>query len=263
MLLIRLLLVPALIVLITLASRRWGPAVGGWLTGFPVVAGPIMLVISLEQGPEFAGAAALWSLSAVLANVAFGIAYSWAAIRFPWYLCFCAGTMAFGATALVLTRHPMTPWLALAVTVSGLWLAPRAFPRLRISLDVRPPPRGELAARMLAGTAMVLAVTWFAQGLGRHLSGVITVFPVLSLVLAVFSHNFSGPGYTVLLLRGVVGGLYAFATFCFVITLALPRLGTAYAFPIALLSALTVQGASFWIRHTRQMPVRPERPRGG
>jgi hypothetical protein len=66
MLLIRLLLVPALIVLITLVSRRWGPALAGWLTGFPIVAGPILLVISLEQGAAFASSAAL--LSAVAAQ---------------------------------------------------------------------------------------------------------------------------------------------------------------------------------------------------
>jgi hypothetical protein len=73
MLLARLLLVPLLVVLLTLAGRRWGPAVAGWLTGFPIVAGPILLLIALEQGPAFASHAALWSLSVVLANVCFGM----------------------------------------------------------------------------------------------------------------------------------------------------------------------------------------------
>jgi hypothetical protein len=251
MLLIRLLLVPALVLLITLAGRRWGPAVAGWLTGFPVVAGPILLVISLEQGPQFAAGAALWALTGVMANVSFGVAYSWAATRVPWWLCLPAATAVFSVAALALTSYPMPPLAALAITVVGLLLAPRAFPHVRINLPAKAPPRGELAARMLAGTAMVLAVTYFANGMGSHLSGVATAYPVMSLVLAVFSHSVSGAGFAIHLLRGVAGGLYAFTAFCFAVSVLLPQLGTAYTFPLALAAALVVQGTTFWIRYKR------------
>ena len=44
---LKLILVPALIAGVTLAGRRWGPAVAGWLSAFPVVAGPILLVMAL------------------------------------------------------------------------------------------------------------------------------------------------------------------------------------------------------------------------
>jgi len=251
MLLIRLLLVPALVVLITLAGRRWGPAVAGWLTGFPVVAGPILLVVSLEQGAPFAAGAALWALTGVMANVSFGVAYSWAATRAPWWLCLFVATVVFSVTALALTSYPLSPLAALAITLVGLWLAPRAFPNVRIELPGKAPPRGELVARMLAGTGMVLAVTYFAKGLGPHLSGVATAYPVMSLVLAVFSHRFSGAGFAIHLLRGVAGGLYAFAAFCFAISTLLPQLGTAYTFPLAMVAALVVQGTTFWIRYKR------------
>jgi galactitol-specific phosphotransferase system IIC component len=46
---------------------------------------------------------------------------------------------------------PLPPLAALGLTAVGLWLA----------------PRGELAARMLAGTVTMLAVTYFANRLGR------------------------------------------------------------------------------------------------
>jgi hypothetical protein len=61
-----------------------GPAIAGWLSGFPVVTGPILLLIAIEHGPLFASNAAAWALSAVLANVCFSIGYSWAAVRYPW-----------------------------------------------------------------------------------------------------------------------------------------------------------------------------------
>ena len=63
LLLVKLLLVPGLIGGITLAGRRWGPAVAGWLSGFPVVTGPILLFVALEQGPQFASTTAAAALA--------------------------------------------------------------------------------------------------------------------------------------------------------------------------------------------------------
>lgn len=249
MLLIRLLLVPLLVALITLAGRRWGPAVAGWLTGFPIVAGPILLLVALEQGPAFAADAALWSMSVALANVCFGVAYSWAATRLPWWLCLALGSLGFVAGALALSWHRLPPWPALALTLLGLWLAPRAFPRAPANTSLPAPTRNELPARMLAGAGMVAAVTFLAQRLGPHVSGILTVYPVMSLVLAVFSHMHAGPAQAIRLLGGVVGGLYAFTAFCFAVGMALPALGIAPGFLLALLCALTVQALSFLIRY--------------
>ncbi|MBN8494763.1 MAG: hypothetical protein J0M00_25385 [Burkholderiales bacterium] len=55
MLALKLLLVPAFLGLLTLVARWLGPAVAGWLAGLPLVAGPIVLILALEQG-----AALLW-----------------------------------------------------------------------------------------------------------------------------------------------------------------------------------------------------------
>ena len=39
LLILKLLVAPGLVAAVTLAVRRWGPAVGGWLSGMPVVTG--------------------------------------------------------------------------------------------------------------------------------------------------------------------------------------------------------------------------------
>jgi hypothetical protein len=96
---------------------------------------------------------------------------------------------------------------------------------------------------------MVAMVTFLAQRLGPHVSGILTVYPVMSLVLAVFSHLHAGPTHAVRLLGGVVGGLYAFSAFCFVVGMALPRLGIVAGFMLALVCALSVQAVTFCIRH--------------
>jgi hypothetical protein len=42
MLALKLLLVPMFLALVSMAGKRWGPAIAGWLAGFPIVAGPIL-----------------------------------------------------------------------------------------------------------------------------------------------------------------------------------------------------------------------------
>ena len=46
-LLLKLVLVPGLIALVTLAGRRFGPRVGGWLNALPLVAGPVLFFLAL------------------------------------------------------------------------------------------------------------------------------------------------------------------------------------------------------------------------
>ena len=47
LLILKLLVAPGLVAGVTLAVRRWGPAIGGWLSGMPVVAGPVLVFILL------------------------------------------------------------------------------------------------------------------------------------------------------------------------------------------------------------------------
>jgi len=245
MLLLKLLLVPSLIALITLAGRRWGPAVAGWLSGFPVVAGPVLLMIAVEQGPVFAAQAAQSSLSTVLATVSFGIGYSWAALRYPWYLCIIGGTLGFAFAASLLTLFAPSLWVALVVTLCGLWLAPFAYPEMEILQPVGSPPPLELPVRMLAGGALALGVTIFASRLGPNFSGLLTAFPVLGLVFGVFSHFTWGGGGAMRLLSGMVKGLYAFALFCLAVVITVPKFGVGRGFFIALGCALLVQIGTF------------------
>ncbi len=48
---------PLLIGAATLAGRRWGQAIGGWLVGLPLTSGPIALFLALDHGTQFAARA--------------------------------------------------------------------------------------------------------------------------------------------------------------------------------------------------------------
>jgi len=47
---LKLVLTPALIAIATLAGRRFGPSISGWLVGLPFTSGPVSLFLALEQG---------------------------------------------------------------------------------------------------------------------------------------------------------------------------------------------------------------------
>src|SRR5262245_59531611 len=66
LLLMKVVLVPALVVFVTLGGRRWGPRVGGLLTSFPIVAGPTLFFFAAEQGGLFARDAARATLVALV-----------------------------------------------------------------------------------------------------------------------------------------------------------------------------------------------------
>jgi hypothetical protein len=243
MLALKLLLVPAFLLLISLAGRRWGPEVAGRLAGLPALTGPILFLLALEKGPAFAAAAATVSLSAVLGVVVYILAYARVCARHPPALALLAGVAAWGGAALLLTRLALGPAAALIVALSALAVAPKLFPRVAAPLSPAPLPKRELPLRMLAGAALTYTVTALATAIGPAWSGMLAVFPVLAIVLSVFSQLASGPAFAATLLRGMILGLYAFACFCLALAALLPLYGVGVSFLGATAAAIALQWA--------------------
>lgn len=243
--LLKLLLVPTLIALVTLAGRRWGPAVAGWMSAFPIVAGPILLVISIEQGAQFAAVAAANTLLAVLAILVFSIAYARVA-RLGMPRAMAAALIAYALAILILTSVSLPLWTGFAAVLAALLAAPFLFGPVPQAASSAGKSAKDLPWRMLAGAVLCLTVSYAAAGLGPRLSGLFAMFPVMSTVLVGFSHRASGPGFAVALLRGMVNGYYAFAVFCLVLSLLLLSHPVPVAFTAATCAALVVQLAVKW-----------------
>ncbi|WP_052941629.1 hypothetical protein [Chromobacterium subtsugae] len=246
LLLLKLLLVPALIGLISLAAKKWGPGVAGALAGFPVITGSILFILSLEQDAAFVREASLAAALGTSANLVFGIAYSWTARQARWPACLAAGLLAYAlAVALGHWAQP-SGWQSAVFGVLFLPVAGKLFPMPPQAPD-SPPRSAGMAPRMLAGAALVLAITSLSARLGPSLSGLLAVFPVLGSVLAVFSHLSAGPATTIRLLRGMVRGFYAFVAFCVALAAALSAWPASAAFGAALGLAIAVQILMMWL----------------
>src|SRR5687767_7305786 len=192
MLLLKLLLVPGLVALVTLAVRRWGPAVGGWLAGLPVVAGPVLVFYALEQGNVFAAAAAHSTLTGLIATVAFAVAYARGSTRLAWYVCMPVGWSVFAV--VIVSLYALQPGLVMslvlliAATIAGrrvLGAPPRPGTVAYVG-PVRPKadPPGDLPIRLVATAALVLTLTGLADRLGPTWSGLLNAFPVLTTIVA-------------------------------------------------------------------------------
>lgn len=232
---------PCLIAAITLAGSRFGPRVAGALTGLPVVAGPIVLFLAIEQGTPFAARSAVATLAGEASLAAFCILYGWTALRGPWWVSVAVGWTGFVASTVALDRLalPLATAGVVAVTAPVLVLAAMPRPAVeRVATDVT---RGEIALRMAAGVVLMLVLTGIAHALGPRLSGLLTVFPIATTVLAVFSHQAHGAAFAVQLLRGLALGLYSLTAFFLTLAVGLERLGTAGGFLVAAAAAIAVQ----------------------
>jgi hypothetical protein len=214
---------------ISLAGKRWGPRVAGWLSGFPSLTGPILIFLAVERGPAFAARASVLSLACVLPAISFGVTYAWSSRRLPWPGAVTAAFAAWFTAVTLLSFVPLSLWTALALAVATLFVAPRLFPVPQPIDAMQPLPAWEIFLRMAAGAAMVLGVTAAAEALGTVWTGLFAAFPVMSTVMAVFSHRANGAGFTQALLRAMVGGFYGYVTFCFLFGLLAETLGAVSA----------------------------------
>ncbi len=251
MLALKLLLVPSFLILITLAGKRWGPGVAGWLAGLPVSAGPILFIVALEQGHVFAASAAAASLAAVASTVVFCAVYSHASLRFDWKVALLITAGVWLAAVNLLARLPGSTALSFALAASALLGAPYLFPPLKKVAVARSMSMAELAMRAIAGAMLTLAVSLSAATIGSAWSGLLTTYPVLGTVLAVFSHRNHGPDFVTVLLRSMATGMYSFATFFLVLALLLADFGTPTAFAAASAAGLLAQLATLRFRSLR------------
>jgi hypothetical protein len=243
---LKLLLAPSFVVGASLIARRLGPRIGGLVGGLPVVAGPILLVLALVHGRGFGADAARASLLGLVSLTACVVTYGRLCATRPWTVALPVGWAAFLVTTAVASLLDVSSGVALALALAAFvagWAALPAAPPAAATTTKPPPPTWDLPVRAGCAAAMVLALTGVAAGLGPELSGLLAPFPIITSVLAAFTHAQRGAADTVRLLRGMLVGFVAFALFCFVAAAALPGTTVLLAFAAASVVAVLTQAA--------------------
>jgi hypothetical protein len=241
LLLLKLFLAPTLIAIVTLGARRWGPRVGGWLTGLPTVAGPTLCFYAFEQGPRFAARASYGTLVGLVAIPCFCLAYAYSGRRVRWPISLLAGWSSF-LLGLMLFReiqaNIVATWALLAATCT---IGYRALPTPPTIAPGPPHSRWDLPLRMSAAAALVIVLTAAADRLGPEWSELLAPFPVATAIIASFTHAQRGIDSVVVYFRGFLPALISFGLFCLVLAVALEPLGLAAAIVLALVVQLSTQ----------------------
>ncbi len=240
MLLLKLTIVPLFIALVTLAGKKWGAQLAGLLGGLPVVAGPIVVFLAIEQGQAFGVVASTSAIASVVALLAFGLAYSWLSLLKSWAVTYALSLLVWLATAALLAQLTLTPVFALVLALMAIVLTPALLPKVPFK------PSGvsslkDLPLRLISGAVLTLAVTQSAQLLGGSWSGILAVFPVIGSVLAIFTHRSQGAAAVTQLYRGMVKGLCSLSLFFLILTFAWQHYGFWLPVLIAIFSALSLQ----------------------
>lgn len=248
MLALKLLLTPLFIGLISLADRRWGGKVGGWLVGLPLTSAPVTFFLAVELGTTFAAHTAASVLLGLISQAAFCLVYAWLSLSVNWLVSWLVGWAVFCVATLVFTYISLPPLLAflcvICALVPGLVLWPTP---TKQSAGTRAPVWA-IPGRMLTATGIVLALTGLARTLGPHLSGLLSPLPVFATVFAIFAHTLQGAAAARQILHGVMVSSFACAVFFLLTAHYLSAWGIGATYIVAILAALVVQGCALWLQ---------------
>lgn len=242
---LKLALVGASVLLASLASRRFGHGVAGTLAGLPMIAGPIMGFVLLQQPAEHARAIALATLQCLPAMVVHMITFAHAARRgVPWYGAWLAANLAFlvvgGLLSQLALPAALVCALALLAPLAGFVAIRAPLASLGRTLARVHVPGAELALRVAVAIVIAAAVMHGASHLPPLVSGLLLAVPIVGNVLPCFTLPRHGPHATAALLSGFMWGLFGFVAFFIVLTGTLRYGHSLAAYALAWLAAVLV-----------------------
>lgn len=244
---LKLILAPLIIGSASLAGRRWGPAVSGWIVGMPLTSGPVVFFVALSHGATFAESSVLGVLSGGISLVLYALTYAWVATRFPWYVAFVGSFIVFSLSTLFLQNITVSLWFIVPVVVAAILIGLTCMPKVELEPGESKLSQWDIPVRILIGTSFILLITGIAPFIGSRLTGLLTTIPLYVTILSIFAHRDYGPAAAAHVLRGLLYGMFAFTGFFFVLSLLIEKTSLGVSFGLAVLTALAIQGTSLLI----------------
>lgn len=251
---LKLILAPLIIGSASMAGRKWGPAVSGWIVGMPLTSGPVIFFVALSHDAAFAANAVLGVISGGLSLVAYTLTYAWVSTRFRWQIALASSLIVFALSTTLLQNFTFPLWPIFFMVVSTILLGLFLMPREDVELSNAQPGPWDIPMRILIGTSFILLLTGIAPLIGSRLTGLLTTIPLYVTILTVFAHRHQGAAAAAHVLRGLLYGLFAFAGFFIVLSLLIERASLGVAFGSAILAALLVQGCTLLILRKSHHP---------
>jgi len=247
---LKLALVAASVLLASLAARRYGHSVAGTLAGMPMIAGPIVGFLLLQQPAQAVRSIALATMVCLPATVAHMVTFAHTARVLAWYGALLAANAVFVGVGWALSTLALPPWAVCLIAMAAPACGMSAMPRGSTSASLVTIPRAELVTRVLAAVAIAAVIMRGAAFMPSVVSGLLLAAPITGNVLPCFTLPRHGAAATAALLRGFIWGLCGFVAFFVTLYAALPALAEGRSYALAWLAALAVAlGAYSWRWH--------------
>jgi hypothetical protein len=221
--------------LATITAERLGATVGALVATLPVSAGPVYVFLAVDHDAAFISASAVASLALNAATSIFVTVYVLIAQQRSLWISVSLAFAAWLATAVALSPIQWTAWRASVLNVVVLALCLFIVEPFR---RVRMPPTTrswyDLAVRVVMVTLLVGAVVVLSFRIGPEGSGVLAMFPVISMSIMVILHRRVGGPATAALLANAIFGLAGFGVALLTLHLTAVPLGSATALIVAL-----------------------------
>lgn len=228
-------MMPLVIGLITLVSRRWGNKTGGLIASMPWIAGPILLFFILEQGKAFGIRSIPGIFTGIVSLLCFIYCYARLARRFNGITTLLISYVVYAGVALVVSFDRLNLFISYFITMSCIGLVLTLFP---VASQQQVPTKRlpyDIVIRMVIATLFVVLITQIAAMLGPTWSGILTPFPIITSILAIFTQYLQGSSAAIITLRSTVMGMFGFTTFLFLQALLLPMLSLGVSLFIGLI----------------------------
>ena len=247
-LILKLVLAPVIIGSASLAGRKWGHTVSGWIVGLPLTSGPVAFILAVSHDKAFAFGAIKGTLSGGFSLIAFCLTYAWLARKFNWTITTLGSILIFAGMTTLLQKMdiPYIPlfFAVVLVILLGLRLMPK---QTELALSESTPGKWDIPTRILVGTSFILLMTGIAPYIGPRLTGLLTTIPLYAGILTIFAHRHHGHAGANSVLHGLILGLFSFAGFYLVLGLLIQNTSLLISFGLATLSALVVQGTTLLV----------------
>jgi hypothetical protein len=221
--------------LATIIAEKLGATAGALVATLPVSAGPVYVLLAVDHDSAFISVSAVASLALNAATAIFVTVYVLLAQQRSLWISVSLALAAWLATAVTLTLVHWTAWSAAVLNVAVLALClviVEPFRHVRMTPTIH--SWYAFAVRAAMVTLLVGAVVVLSFKIGPAGSGVLAMFPVISMSIMVILHRRVGGPATAALLANAIYGLAGFGVALLTLHLTAVPFGSAVALIVAL-----------------------------
>lgn len=194
--------------IVTRLQARNSAGAGGRFMGWPLVTGPIIFIIFLQEGADFAAKTAHGALLGQISLIAFAWSYAVTALRAPWYISITTASVIYIGSVYLVSLLNVPLWLTFVLLILSLILVNRFWPKYQPITTPLSSPRWELYLRIVLVITLVFVLSEFSQTLGPGLTGGFSTYPVIATIMGTFNHMRFGASAAIALHHGLMQRLY-------------------------------------------------------